>query len=120
MATKKTIKKVKAVTDKKVKKVAKRAKKETKVLLKKANKQTGVLLKKANKEADKIVKAFKKEWKEGEPQREEYKEKLEVAAKKAGVKGKKMLKLGIKNSIKIGGDVADVIRKDIKEMNKKK
>lgn len=109
---KKTIKKVKAV--------AKSAKKQSAVLVKGAKKQTGTLIKKVNKEADKIAKAFKKEWKEGEPQREVYKAEIEKAAKKAGVKGMKMAKKGLKNSIKIGGDVVEVIRKDIKEIRKQK
>lgn len=119
-SSKKIIKKVTAAANKKVKAVAKSAKKQTGTVVKKADKQAGVFMKKANKEAGKIVKAFKKEWKEGAPQREEYKGKLEVAAKKAGVKGKKMLKIGIKNGLKISGDIADVIKKDIKEMRKKK
>ncbi len=105
---------------KKVKSVAKSAKKGTGVLLKKADKQAATVVKKANKQTSALVKELKKEWKASEPQREVYKKEFEVAAKKAGVKGKKMLKIGIKNSIKIGGDVADVIRKDIKEMRKTK
>lgn len=110
--TKKAIKKIKSGT--------KSAKKEAGVLLKKADKQAAKLVKKTNKQTSALVKELKKEWKAGEPQREVYKKEIEAAAKKAGVKGKKMLKVGIKNSIKIGSDVADVIRKDIKEMRKTK
>ncbi len=85
-----------------------------------AAKKTGVLAKKADKQAGKMAKVIQKKWKASEPQRKKYKEEFEVAAKKAGKKGMKSLKVGLKNSIKIGGDVARVVKKDIREMRKQK
>lgn len=111
---------MKATIKKKAVKKTKSATKKAGVLLERAGKQTGILVKRVNTKTGKLVKELKKEWKASEPQREIYKKELETVTKKAGVKGKKMLKAGIKNSIKIGGDVVDVIRKDIKEMRKKK
>jgi hypothetical protein len=83
-------------------------------------KNAKVLVKKAGKEAEKIAKVLKKRWDKAEPEREKYKKEMRAAAEKAGAKGMKMLKSGLKNSIKIGGDIADVIKKDIEEIRSKK
>ncbi len=98
----------------------KKTKKKIKSFTRSAAKETRVLMKKADKQVGKMAKAIQKEWKETKPQREKYKAELEVAAKKAGKEGARLLKIGLKNGIKIGGDVFDVVRKDVREMNKKK
>jgi hypothetical protein len=41
---------------------------------------------------------------------------MKSAAKKAGAEGLELVKEGIRNTIKIGGDVAEVIIKDIREI----
>lgn len=132
---------MKKVTKKQIKSVAVSAVKKTEGLIKKAGKEAGVVAKiiqkkwkdsepqrakykaeikvaakKAGKEAGVIAKDIQKKWKDSEPQRAKYKEEVKVAASKAGAKGVELLKSGLKNSIKIGGDVADVIKKDIREM----
>ncbi len=83
-------------------------------------KKTGVFVKKAEKQSGKMVKALKKEWKRERPQREEYKKKIGKVVNKARVRGMELLKEGVKNSIKIGGDVAHTIKKDIKEIRANK
>ncbi len=92
--------------------------KKFKKITKSAVKKTGVFMKMANKKAGKAVKAIKKEWKKEQPQRDQYKKEIKIAAEKAGKKGLKIFNKGLKNSIKIGGDVADVIKKDLKEIYK--
>ena len=95
-----------------------------KVIAKSVAKKTGTFMKKAGKKANteggKIVKAFKKEWKREKPEREEYKKKIIKTANKAGARGMELFKEGVKNSIKIGGDVAETIRKDINEIRSNK
>ncbi len=95
-----------------------------KVIAKDVAKKTGTFMKKAGKKANteggKMVKAFKKEWKKEQPQREEYKKKIMETANKAGVRGMELFKEGVKNSVKIGGDVADTIKKDINEIRSNK
>jgi hypothetical protein len=103
----------KKITVKKIKSVAKGAAKNTGKFMKKASKV-------AVKEAGQVAKSIKKEWVKSAPQREVYKKELKDAAKKAGAKGFALLKSGLKNSLKIGGDVADIIKKDIKEIRSKK
>ena len=98
----------------------KKVKAKIQSITKGAAKQVGIALKKADKGATKAAKVIQKKWKDSEPQRKVLEKKIGVAAKKAEKKGAAMLKSGIKNSIKIGGDVANVIKKDLKEINKKK
>ena len=98
---------------KKIKVFAKSVGKKTRTFMKKAGK-------KANTEGGKIIKAVKKEWKKEQPQREEYKKKIIETANKAEARAMKLFKEGIKNSIKIGSDVADTIKKDIKEIRDNK
>lgn len=94
------------------KKTIKKIKSVAKVVMKK----TGVLAKKADKEATKAVKILKKDWKDSAPQRAKLEKQIGKAAKKGGKQGMELLRSGIKNSIKIGGDIASVIEKDVKEI----
>ena len=98
----------------------KKTKDKIKSITKKTVKGIGVAMKTADKEANKAAKVIQKKWKDSEPQRKVLEKKIGAAAKKAGKDGAAMLKSGVKNSIKIGGDVANVIKKDIKEISKKK
>jgi hypothetical protein len=102
----------KKVTMKKIESAAKGAAKKTGKFMKKAGRV-------AVKEAGQMAKSIKKEWVKSAPQREVYKKELKEAAKKAGSKGLELLKSGLKNSLKIGGDVAEVIKKDITEIRNK-
>lgn len=61
-------------------------------------KKTESFAKKANKEAGKTVKVLQKKWERDRPQREE----------------------SIRNFRKIGGDVIEIIKKDVREINKNK
>lgn len=83
-------------------------------------KKTAVLINKADKEILKAAKVIQKEWKKSEPKREEYKKEIKKAANKAGVKGVALFKAGVKNSIKIGGDIAKVVKKDVNKIRKSK
>ena len=94
--------------------------KKIKSVVRGAAKETEILIKKADKQAGKMVKILQKKWKKSEPQRNKYKEEIEVAAKRAGKKGVKFLKRSIKDGLKISGDVTEVIKKDIKEMRNRK
>ncbi len=105
-------------------KANKKTVKKVKLVVKGAMKKTGVFAKKANKEAGKMAKVIQKKWKESKPQREKLEKDIGKAAKKGGKKGMELFKSGLKNSFKIGGDIAKVIEKDVKEIynesNKKK
>ncbi len=98
---------------KKIKSVAKLTVEKTKVFMENTGKKVG-------KEAGKMAKALQKRWDKAEPGREKYKKEVKIAAKKAGARGMELLKSGLKNSMKIGGDIVDVIKKDVKEMSNEK
>ena len=74
--------------------------KKIKSVAKKVSNKTGVFMKKAGKKAGKMSEALQKEWKKEQPQREE----LMNAANKA-----------FEHGVKIGGDVFETIKKDIKQ-----
>jgi len=83
--------------NKKIKSVAKGVAKKTKELVKTAKKKGG-----------KAVVSFKKQWKKEQPRREKYGKEVKAAAKKA-----------LEGGIKIGSDIVETIKKDIKEINSK-
>lgn len=79
----------------------KKAIKKVKAAANVAVKHTRVLAKKAGKEAKTMVKTLQEKWKSTEPAREKYGEELKEA---------------FQNTVKIGGDIAAVIKKDIQEI----
>ncbi|MFA6006237.1 MAG: hypothetical protein WC764_00700 [Candidatus Paceibacterota bacterium] len=83
---------------------------------KKVIKKIRSVAKKAGKEANKAAKVIQKKWKASEPERKKYQAEFEVAAKKAGKEGVRLFKAGLKNGLKIGGDVAEVVKRDIREI----
>ncbi|MDP3901522.1 MAG: hypothetical protein Q8Q37_00910 [bacterium] len=83
------------------KKTIKRIKSKTKNKAKKAK----LFIKKANKNVNDIVSILKKQWKKEQPQREEFK----ISAQKV-----------LENSIKMGSDVFETVKKDINEIKKQK
>ncbi len=68
-------------------------------------KNTKTFLKKTNKQADQLALALKKEWKKEAPQREQLKQ---------------TTKRALGHGLKIGNDVFETIRKDIKEIQSQK
>lgn len=76
--------------------------KKIKLVAKKVSNKTEVFMKKAGKKAGKMSESLQKQWKKEQPQREELME----AGKKA-----------LEHGIKIGGDVFEIIKKDINEIN---
>lgn len=73
-----------------------------------ATKKTKLLIKKANVKISKKVASLKKDWQSDKPRRDNLKDDLKVSAENMFRKG-----------MKIGEDVAEVIKKDIKEINNK-
>ncbi|MSR70463.1 hypothetical protein EXS62_00240 [Candidatus Kaiserbacteria bacterium] len=78
--------------------VSKKTAKKIKSAGKSVAKKTGSFVRKANKEVGKTARALQKEWKREQPQREEY----------------------IRNFKKIGGDVIETIKKDVREIRNNK
>lgn len=74
--------------------VSKKTVKKIKSTAKSIAKKTGTLVRKANVEAGKTARALKKEWKSGKPQRDKY----------------------VGDFKKIGGDVIETIKRDVREI----
>ena len=82
--------------------------KKTKLKVRVIAKKTRSLAKKINVKVSKTVKSIKKEWKKEKPRRDDFKKELKVGASKM-----------FDDAIKIGKDVAKVIKKDIRDINNK-
>ncbi len=101
-------------------KTIKKIESATKKVAKKTIKKTGAIIKKAEKGAGKMAKDIQKKWKDSAPARAKYEKEMEATAKKVGARGMELFNAGVKNSMKIGSDIADVVKKDINDIRNNK
>ncbi|MFA6227105.1 MAG: hypothetical protein WC631_01315 [Candidatus Paceibacterota bacterium] len=85
-----------------------KTKKKIKVAAKNVAKKAKLLVGKANAKTRKAVRSLKKEWKKGRPHRKEYEKELKNA-----------VNLVSKDVIRIGTDVINTIRDDIRKVKRK-
>lgn len=83
--------------------------KKIKAVAKTVVKKTGLLAKQTKQQAGKAAKSLQKTWKKEAPRRERFKKELRAAGRQA-----------LKDGAKIGGDVFQTIRKDLKEISRRK
>jgi hypothetical protein len=81
-----------------------KTKKKIKAITKNVAKKTRLLIGKADIKTRKVVKSLKKEWKKGKPHRKEYEKELKSA-----------VNLVTKDIVKIGTDVMNIIKNDIRK-----